>query len=544
MKLQPATEELKERQATEDKLETQYPAARFDLSLASLYPDIVATMQKFIQTSKQQAELPSLFRGCVPTLFLVGAAGVGKSSLLGHVPEIVPEDCVVESLTSETLERLVSVQHTENKLDDSPRKGRVWLFDEPLESAVQLQLLKLPVSSASWCCLIIAVRTMADITAKFSACKVLTMEPFSKHTREMFFQSLVRDTSRLNPHINFVFPSSTPHHTTFYAAVSELTPSFSAQDLVRLWEVALQRALLRIPQTNDHMPDQNGKTSDNRCEVVWDDLLSARGVVVPQSAISDFDFCVPSGGWEQVGGMPLVRKRLSVIARQWEARSQHTRISGVLLHGPSGCGKTLVARAFAGEMKCNFISVSLSDLCSKWLGESEAQIRRLFAQAANLYPCILMLEDLDTIGGDRADITGVDRRMVSTLLNELDGVEARPNLLVMGTTNHAVQDLDSALIRPGRFDDIIEIPFPSAAERLSILKVHTQALHLTAAATQRLSVIAEETDNFTGAELAQLCREAGLNAIREAIRSGRTVVEVNEDDMDCAWRAHSGTICS
>jgi len=403
---------------------------RFHVSIELLYPDVVTEMQKFIQTSKQQADLPSLFCNHVPTLFLVGAPGADKSSLLCHIPKIIPNDCVVENITSKTLEQLIEA-HLGNQAD-SPKTGKVWIFDEPLEEpAVQSQLLKLKVVPTSWCCLIVAVRSMVEISTRFDACKVITIEPLLKQNREVFFQKLMGDVCQSNPCLKYELTPSlmTGHNLTWSEAVSELTPSFNMQDLVRLWEVTVQKALQR---TIAQGPKPNSK-DEHFVEIVWDDVLRARSLIAPHWATAEFDFCVPTGGWNQVGGMHLLRKRLGVISRQWEAHSRHARVSGVLLHGPSGCGKTLVARAFAGEMKCNLISVSLSDLCSKWLGESEAQIRRLFAQAANLHPCILLLEDLDTIGGDREDITGVDRRVVSTLLNELDGVEARPNLLVMGS---------------------------------------------------------------------------------------------------------------
>ncbi|MGC8547571.1 MAG: CDC48 family AAA ATPase [Candidatus Micrarchaeia archaeon] len=190
-------------------------------------------------------------------------------------------------------------------------------------------------------------------------------------------------------------------------------------------------------------------------------------------------------------------------------------IKGVLLVGAPGTGKTLLAKAVATEREANFISIKGPEVLSKFVGESEKMVRELFRKARLAAPCIIFIDEIDAIASSRGeDITDshVTERVVDTLLTEMDGLQDLKNVVVLAATNRP-EAIDPALLRPGRFDKIIEIPMPDAAARLEILKVHTRRMPLDKDVD--LAEIANLTENYTGAEIENVVREAGMYAIRE-----------------------------
>ncbi len=201
---------------------------------------------------------------------------------------------------------------------------------------------------------------------------------------------------------------------------------------------------------------------------------------------------------------------------------------GVLLYGPPGCGKTLLARAVAHESGVNFISVKGPELLSKWVGESEKGIREVYKKARQAAPCIVFLDEIDALAPQRGDGGGnhVTERVVSQLLTELDGIEELRGVVTLATTNRP-DILDSALLRPGRFDLQIEIGLPDAATRRAILAIHTGRQPL--ADDVDLDALTARTENCMGAELAGICREAGMEAIRRLIaRDGAANLDMSQ----------------
>ncbi|KAI0562580.1 AAA+ ATPase [Gracilaria domingensis] len=233
---------------------------------------------------------------------------------------------------------------------------------------------------------------------------------------------------------------------------------------------------------------------------------------------------VPNMSWDEIGGMHHVKRRLQ-MAVEWPLRhaDTFTRLGlnaprGILLHGPPGCSKTSLVRAAASQSRAVFIRLSGADIYSCYLGEAERMLRETFATARAAKPSILFLDELDAIVGKRStdgqvDGNGVQQRVLSTLLTEMDGIASAQGVLVIGASNR-IDLLDDALLRPGRFDDILPVQLPDEHERLQILAIHTRTLSLHADVD--LAQLAHRTNGHSGADLKAVCTEAGLGAMREA----------------------------
>jgi transitional endoplasmic reticulum ATPase len=234
---------------------------------------------------------------------------------------------------------------------------------------------------------------------------------------------------------------------------------------------------------------------------------------------------VPNVTWEDIGGLASV-KMLLREAVEWPLRyaDSFRRIGveapkGVLLYGPPGTGKTLLAKAIANESQANFITAKGSDLLSKWYGESEKHISEVFKKARQVAPAIVFLDELDALAPIRGSAAGeprVTERIVNQLLSELDGLEELRGVIVIGATNRP-DIIDPALLRPGRFDEIILVPVPDKGARREIFKVHIRRMPV--ADDVSVSDLVDKTDNFTGADIASVCKRAGRLALREDLNA-------------------------
>lgn len=303
---------------------------------------------------------------------------------------------------------------------------------------------------------------------------------------------------------------------------AEIAYGFVGADLEALCREAAMTCLRRNVSSIDFAHAEVRYDALKQLEVSKDDFLDALHEVEP-SVMREVFAEVPTTRWEDVGGIEQVKQMLRESV-EWPLKYRDLfdgagvlPPKGILLCGPPGCGKTLLAKAVASTTQVNFISVKGPALMSKYVGESERAVREVFHKAKQAAPCIVFFDELDALAPTRSAAGAdahVSERVVGQFLTELDGVEKLKDVLILGATNRRDM-IDPALLRPGRFDVIVEIPLPDEGERLGILKVHSRGKPL--AADVDLEAVAARTAGMTGADLEAICQRAGRNAIRRLI---------------------------
>jgi transitional endoplasmic reticulum ATPase len=329
------------------------------------------------------------------------------------------------------------------------------------------------------------------------------------------------------------------------AHLAEITHGFVGADLEALCREAAMICLRRIMPDIDFALTSIPYEQLTKLEVHMDDFLAALREVEP-SAIREVFVEVPDVHWQDVGGLEAVKERL-VEAVEWPLKYPHlfkkagiNPPKGILLSGPPGCGKTMLAKAIATESGVNFISVKGPALLSKYVGESERGVREVFRKARQASPCIICFDEIDALVPVRSagsSDSHVAERVLSQFLSELDGIEELKGVLVLGATNR-LDMLDPAVLRPGRFDEIVEIPMPDEKDRREVFKVHLRNKPLAPGISP--DELASKTEGFSGAEIASVCNKAALMAVRRAVEEGRgkpTVevkVLIEPQDMEMA----------
>ncbi len=301
--------------------------------------------------------------------------------------------------------------------------------------------------------------------------------------------------------------------------LADMTHGFVGADLAALAREAAMKALRRyLPKINIEEETIPPDVLEEM-KVTRKDFLDALREVHP-SAMREVLIEVPKVRWSDVGDLENVKRELKE-AVEWPLKYPDAferlgirTTKGILLYGPPGTGKTLLAKAVANESNANFISVKGPELLSKWVGESEKGVREIFRKARQAAPCIIFFDEIDSIAPRRGSDMGshVMESVVNQLLTEMDGLEELRGVVVIAASNRP-DLIDPALLRPGRFDKLIEVPVPDEKARLEILKVHTKRMPL--ADDVDLEKLAKMTENYSGADLAALVREAGMNALRE-----------------------------
>jgi len=261
---------------------------------------------------------------------------------------------------------------------------------------------------------------------------------------------------------------------------------------------------------------------------------------------------VPNVTWEDVGGLEGVKRELQELV-QYPVMHPEKFLKfgmnpsrGVLFYGPPGCGKTLLAKAIANECQANFVSIKGPELLTMWFGESEANVRDVFDKARSAAPCVLFFDELDSIakarGGGGGDAGGAADRVINQVLTEMDGMGAKKNVFIIGATNRP-DIIDSAILRPGRLDQLIYIPLPDDKSRTQILKacLRKSPIHKDV----DLEFLSRSAKGFSGADLTEICQRACKLAIREAIeidikkeREGGEDMEMDDDPVPEITRAH------
>jgi transitional endoplasmic reticulum ATPase len=309
------------------------------------------------------------------------------------------------------------------------------------------------------------------------------------------------------------------------AKLSQITHGFVGADLEALCREAAMNALRKIMPSIDFQLDEIPYETLLQLEVTMNDFNEALKEVEP-SAIREVFVEVPNVKWEDVGGLGEVKEKL-IEAVEWPLRypelfreANVKPPKGILLSGLPGTGKTLVAKALASESEVNFISVKGPELMSKYVGESERGVREVFRKAKQASPCILFFDEFDSLVPERGlgENSQVTERVISQFLTELDGLEELKGVLVLAATNR--KDLiDSAILRPGRFDFTLEFPLPDENARRAIFEIHTRGKPLVSDVD--LGVMAQKTEGLAGSDIEVICHEASMIAVREFIRAER-----------------------
>ena len=304
--------------------------------------------------------------------------------------------------------------------------------------------------------------------------------------------------------------------------IAKVTHGFVGADLEILSKEAAMRSLRKIlPEIN--LSEEKVSTEIlQKIKITNDDFRDALKEVRP-SALREVQVQIPNVNWDDVGGLDELKEELRE-AVEWPIKHKEAfeyvdveAPKGILLHGPPGTGKTMIAKALATMTDSNFISIKGPELLSKWVGESEKGVREIFRKARQAAPCIIFLDEVDALvprrgSGDSG--SHVTENVVSQILTEIDGLEELHNVLIIGATNR-LDIVDEALLRPGRFDRIIEVPNPDAKGREQIFRIHSKKKPL--ANDVNVTKIIELTNGFSGAEMAAVVNRAAILALKRYV---------------------------
>jgi transitional endoplasmic reticulum ATPase len=313
-------------------------------------------------------------------------------------------------------------------------------------------------------------------------------------------------------------------------ALANVTHGFVGADLEAICKEAAMSALRRILPEIKLEEKVIPPEVLEKLQVTKEDFDNALKMVEP-SAMREVLIEVPDVRWDDIGGLKDVKQELRE-AVEWPLKHPDAfkRMGiepprGILLYGPPGTGKTLLARAVATESEANFIAVKGPEMLSKWVGESERAVRETFRKARMAAPAIIFFDEIDAVVPRRGSGIGdshVTERVISQLLTELDGLEKLENIVVIAATNRP-DLIDSALLRPGRFDRLVLVPAPDEEARLEIFKIHTRGMPL--AKDVDLAKLAAETEGYAGSDIAALCREAAMLVLRKDIKGKEVRME-------------------
>ncbi|KAL7328474.1 hypothetical protein PS15p_206742 [Mucor circinelloides] len=336
--------------------------------------------------------------------------------------------------------------------------------------------------------------------------------------RKTLLHSFLKDLD-LNP------ANDTANVLDYYATqISMRTSGYVARDLKLLVRQAKLKSMRSSRQHVDiaDQLEQLSLSSTSKHHIEWSDFEYALDTYRP-SQRAEVESTLPKRDWEDMGGYTAIKDRmkqailLPLLQPQLFTKLGIKPPSGLLLYGPSGCGKTALVQALVSESMTNVISIKGPEIFSKYLGETENKLRKLFATAKRIAPCIVFIDEMDAIGTKRgfdmgdSGSGGVNERVLSTLLNEMDGVEGRQGVVVIGCTNRPDQ-IDDAILRPGRLDQLVYVGLPTLDDRMDIIRT---LLRKTSTQGIDVSALASQTEFCSGADLENLFREAGTAALRK-----------------------------
>lgn len=326
------------------------------------------------------------------------------------------------------------------------------------------------------------------------------------------------------------------HESVDLNAIADLSGGMVGADLKALSQKAAYLALRRLlPSLDSPMPAQMSVTQV--------DFLEAIRHIKP-AVLRSIEIEAPKVTWDAIGGLDHIKQTLQDSvegALLYPELYDHTKAKaprGILLWGEPGTGKTLLAKAVAAQARANFIAVNGPELLSKWVGASEQAVRELFTKARQASPCVVFVDEIDTLAPARGRYqsdSGVSDRVVGQLLTELDGLHDCTNVLFVGATNRP-ETLDPALLRAGRLDLQLKVDLPDHMSRLAILHVHNRDRPLEEV---ELDSFAAQTEGWNGADLALLSNQAALEAVRRYRTQGMndpTCLRIKMDDFTIAYQ--------
>jgi len=305
--------------------------------------------------------------------------------------------------------------------------------------------------------------------------------------------------------------------------LADVTHGYTGADLSALTKEAAMRALKKImPDIKKLKEETISKEILDKIKVTHDDFLDAMKSVEP-SAMREVMIEIPKVSWNEIGGLKDAKQELQESV-EWPMKYRNLfkelgvhAPRGIILYGPPGTGKTLLARAVANESEANFIPVKGPELLNKYVGESERAVRKIFRRARHVSPSIIFFDEIESLTSMRTgmDSSGARESVVAQLLTELDGIAGLKDVVVIGATNRP-DLIDSAILRPGRFEKLIYVPLPDKDARTDIWKIHTKELKTDGKID--LKRLVELTENYSGADIEAVVRKAGIFAIRRNIK--------------------------
>ncbi|RPA77981.1 AAA ATPase [Ascobolus immersus RN42] len=327
------------------------------------------------------------------------------------------------------------------------------------------------------------------------------------------------------------------------AQIASETHGYVGSDLASLCSEAAMQQIREKMDLIDLDEDTVDPEVLEALDVTMDNFRFALGVSNPSALREVAVVEVPNVRWDDIGGLENVKREL-IESVQYPVEHPEKFLKfgmspsrGVLFYGPPGTGKTLLAKAVANECAANFISVKGPELLSMWFGESESNIRDIFDKARAAAPCVVFLDELDSIaksrGGSVGDAGGASDRVVNMLLTELDGMTPKKNVFVIGATNRP-DTLDPAIMRPGRLDQLVYVPLPDEESRLSILSAQLRKTPVSEGVKKVLPQLASKTRGFSGADLAFIVQRATKLAIKDSIAADIAREKAREAEGDDA----------
>jgi len=314
--------------------------------------------------------------------------------------------------------------------------------------------------------------------------------------------------------------------------LAKITHGFVGADIEALVREAAMNVVRRnINELNIKENESIPKKTLEKLVVTMDDFSEALRFVRP-SAMREVLIERPNIKWSDVGGLDAIKRQLKETI-EWPLlypdafrRVGINPPKGVLLYGPPGTGKTMLAKAIATETQSNFITIKGPEVFSKWVGESEKNIRDIFDKARQVAPAIIFIDEIDAIASRRSGIetNNVAEQVVNQLLTEMDGIEALKNVIVIAATNR-IDKLDPAILRAGRFDNVIFVPPPSKEDQKAILNVYLSKMPLDGDKEEYIKAILPKIDGFVGSDIERLAKEAGLVALRKDINATKVTLE-------------------